>query len=97
MLAPTHSLVATTRQPTYRLALAQDPGERISLVCTRRQSSWLNQMEIWFSLLVRRLRSRLSCLSVQELRTRILAFIAYCNRTSNGAFHWTYKGPHARS
>ncbi len=46
----------------------------------------------WFFILVRRLLSRLSCLSVQELRTRILAFIAYYNRTSNGAFHWTYKG-----
>ena len=33
-----------------------------------------------------RLLSRLSCLSVQELRTRILAFIAYYNHTSNGAF-----------
>jgi len=54
---------------------------------------WLNQIEIWFSILVRRLLSRLSCLSVQELRIRILAFIAYYNRTSNGAFHWTYKGP----
>ena len=32
-------------------------------------------------------------LSVQELRTRILAFIAYYNHTSNGAFHRTYKGP----
>ena len=59
--------------------------------------AFLNQIEIWFSLLVRRLLSRLSCLSVQELRSRILAFIAYYHRTSNGAFHWTYKGPPARS
>ncbi len=35
--------------------------------------------------------------SVQELRTQILAFIAYYNRTADGAFHWTYKGPPARS
>ncbi len=29
----------------------------------------------------------------QELQTHLLAFIAYYNRTSNGPFHWMYKGP----
>jgi DDE superfamily endonuclease len=80
-----------------RAAFLSDLSHRIRFVYTPRHSSWLNQIEIWFSILVRRLLSRLSCLSVQELRTRILAFLVYYNRTSNGAFHWTYKGPSARS
>jgi transposase len=80
-----------------RATFLADPSHRIRFVYTPRHSSWLNQIEIWFSILVRRLLSRLSCCSVQEVRTRILAFIAYYNQTSNGAFHWTYKGPHARS
>ena len=80
-----------------RAAFLSDLSHRIRFVSTPRHSSWLNQIEIGFSILVRRLLSRLSCLSVQELRTRILAFIVYYNRTSNGAFQWTYKGPSARS
>jgi transposase len=78
-----------------RAAFLSDTSHRIRFVYTPRHSSWLNQISIWFSILVRHLLSRLSCLSVQELPTRILAFIAYYHRTFNGAFHWTYKGPPA--
>jgi hypothetical protein len=80
-----------------RAAFLSHPSHRIRFVYTPKHSSWLNQIEIWFSILVRRLLSRLSSRSVQELRTRVLAFIAYYNRTTNGAFHWTYKGPSTRS
>jgi putative transposase len=60
-------------------------------------SSWLNQVEIWFSILVRRLLARLNCVSVEQLHAQILVFITYYNQTSKGAFHWTYKGPPDRS
>jgi len=80
-----------------RAAFLSAISHRIRFVYTPRHSSWLNQIELWFSILVRRLLSRLSRLSVQELHARILAFIAYYNQTSNGAFHWTYQGPSSRS
>jgi len=85
----------TTRKT--RAAFFSDPTHRLRFVYTPKHSSWLNQISIWFSILVWRLLSRLSCTSVQELRAHILAFIAYYNRTSNGAFHWTYKGPRPKT
>ncbi len=74
-----------------RAAFLSDTSHRMRFVYTPKHSSWLNQIEIWFSILVRRLLSRLSCPSVQELRTQILAFIAYYNRTSNGAFRLPFQ------
>src|SRR5437764_9418856 len=72
-----------------RAAFLSDPSHRLRMVYTPKHSSWLNQIEMWFSILVRRLLARLNCVSVEQLRAHILAFIAYYNQSSNGPFHWT--------
>lgn len=75
-----------------RAAFLQKAEHRIRFVYTPKHTSWLNQVEIWFSLLARRLLKRASFTSVEELEKRVLAFIEYFNATLAKPFKWTYKG-----
>jgi transposase len=75
-----------------RKAFLQDSGHRIRFVYVPKHTSWLNQIEIWFSILVRRVIKRGNFSSTADLRERILAFIDYFNRTWAKPFKWTYTG-----
>lgn len=75
-----------------RRAFLSDPTHRVRFVFVPKHSSWLNQIEIWFSILVRRLLKRASFVSTDDLRQRILDFIAYFNRALAKPFKWTYTG-----
>lgn len=75
-----------------RKAFLEDQTHRIRFVYTPKHTSWLNQIEIWFSILVRKLLKRASFSSLHDLRQRILNFIDYFNKTMAKPFKWTYTG-----
>jgi len=75
-----------------RKAFLSNSAHRIQFIYTPKHASWLNQVEIWFSILVHRLLKRLSFKSTAELKEKILAFIEYFNQVMAKPFKWTYRG-----
>jgi len=75
-----------THKPRHDRWLAQHPNVHFHYTPTH--ASWLNQVEVWYSILSRQALRGANLRSVQELRQRIDAFIKAYNQTA-APFEWT--------
>ena len=67
-------------------------NRRIVFHYTPKHASWMNQIEIWFGILMRKVIKRGNFISQQDLKNKIQKFMNYFNETMAKPFKWTYKG-----
>jgi transposase len=67
-------------------------GGRFRFVYTPKHASWLNQIEIWFSILQRRVVRYGDFADVNDLARKLLAFVRHWNRVEAHPFRWTFRG-----
>jgi DDE superfamily endonuclease len=85
--------VATAlRRGRQRRAFLSDPTHKHVLHCTPTHGSWLNQVEVWFSVLACRFLKRGDFSSAQDFETRLSDYLEVYNTHHAHPYRWTYTG-----
>jgi hypothetical protein len=77
---------------TTRREFLSDLEHRIRFVYLPKHSSWLNQIEIVFGIIHRKLLRGGNFTSVADLEEQLREFMSYYNTTMAHPFAWTYTG-----
>ena len=75
-----------------RAEFLKDENHAIRFVYTPKHCSWLNQVEIWFGILTKKLLKRGNFSSKGNLKNKLFDFIDYFNKTMAKPFKWTFNG-----
>lgn len=75
-----------------RREFLSDPSHRIRLVFLPKHSSWLNQIEVIFGIVMRKVMRRGNFTSAADLEHKLRQFFKYFNATMARPFEWTYTG-----
>ena len=75
-----------------RKEFLSDKSHRIRFVYLPKHTSWLNQIEIVFGVIMRKVVRRGNFTSVEDLRNKLLSFILYFNEVFAKPFRWTFTG-----
>ena len=75
-----------------RQKFLEKDGHQIRFIYTPKHCWWLNQVEIWFSILSKKLIKWGNSTSQEDLQGQLEKFIEYFNETMAKPFKWTFKG-----
>jgi hypothetical protein len=85
-------VAAELRTGAQRRAFLTDSTHKHVFHFTPTHGSWLNQVELWFSVLTRRFLKHGDFGSMADFEARLLGFLADYNRSHAHPYQWTYNG-----